>query len=38
MKKSRLTEEQMIGFIKQAKAGIPIKEMCRKGGFSNATF
>jgi len=38
MKKSRFTEEQIIGFIKQAQAGLPIKELCRKGGFSDATF
>ena len=38
MKKSRFPEEQIIGFIKQAEAGLPIKELCRKGGFSDATF
>jgi putative transposase len=38
MKKSRFLEEQIIGFLKQADAGMPIKELCRKGGFSDATF
>ena len=38
MKKCRFTEEQIIGFIKQAEAGMPIKELCRRGGFSDATF
>ena len=38
MKKSRFSEEQIIGFIKQAEVGIPIKEICRKSGFSDATF
>ena len=37
MKKSRVSEEQIIGFIKQAEAGITIKETYRKGGFSDAT-
>jgi putative transposase len=38
MKKSRFTEEQIIGFLRQAEAGIPIKEVCRTGAFSDATF
>jgi putative transposase len=38
MKKSRYSEEQIIGFLKEASAGMPIKELCRKGGFSDATF
>ncbi|WP_373423322.1 IS3 family transposase [Variovorax paradoxus] len=38
MRKSRYTEEQIIGFIKQAESGLPIKDLCRKGGFSDATF
>ena len=38
MKKSRFTEAQIIGFLKQAEAGMPVKELCRKGGFSEAAF
>jgi putative transposase len=38
MKKSRYTEEQIIGFLKQAELGMAIKEVCRQGGFSEATF
>ena len=38
MKKSRFSEEQIIGFLKQADAGMAIKDLCRNGGFSDATF
>ena len=38
MKKSRFSDEQIVGFLKQAEADMPIKELCRKGGFSDATF
>ena len=38
MRKSRFTEEQIIGFIRQAEAGLPVKELFRKGGVSDATF
>lgn len=38
MKKSRHTEAQIIGVLKQAEAGMPIKDLCRKVGISEATF
>ena len=38
MKTSRCSEEQIIGFLMQAEAGVAIKDVCRKGGFSEATF
>lgn len=38
MKTSRYSEAQIIGFLKEAEAGLPIKELCRRGGFSDATF
>lgn len=37
-RKSKFTEEQIIGFLKLAEAGIAVVEICRKGGFSDATF
>ncbi len=36
--KKRYTEEQIIGFLKQAESGIPVKELCRKHGFSDGSF
>ena len=36
--KKRFTEEQIIGFLKQVQAGMAIKDLCRKHGFSDVTF
>ena len=38
MKQSRFTDEQIIGFLKQADAGMSVKELCRTGAFSQPTF
>lgn len=38
MKRSRFTEDQIIGVLKQHQAGIPTAELCRKHGISDATF
>lgn len=34
MEKSRFTTEQIIGFIKQADAGLAVPELARQNGFS----
>jgi putative transposase len=36
--KKRYTEEQIIGFLKQADAGVAVKDLCRKHGFSEASY
>jgi len=38
MRKSRFTEAQIIGMIKQQEAGLPTTELCRTHGLSPATF
>lgn len=38
MKRSRFSEEQIIGILKQHQAGLGAKELCRKHGISDATF
>ena len=36
--KKRFLEEQIIGFLREAEAGMAIKELCRKHGFSEASY
>ena len=36
--KKRFTEAQIVGFLREADAGIPIKDLCRKHGFSEASY
>lgn len=38
MKRSRFTEEQIIGILKEHQAGLSAPELCRKHGISDATF
>ena len=36
--KKRFTEEQIIGFLREADKGIALKELCRKHAFSEASY
>jgi putative transposase len=38
MKKSKFTEAQIAFILKQAEEGVPVAEVCRKAGISDATF
>ena len=36
--KKRFSEEQIIGFLREVDKGVPVKELCRKHGFSEASY
>ena len=36
--KKRFTDEQVIGFLREAESGVTIKDLCRRHGFSEASY
>lgn len=38
MKKTRYTESQIFQILKEAESGVPVPELCRKHGMSDASF
>jgi len=38
MKKSRYSDSQIIGILRQAEAGAKVPDLCREHGMSDATF
>ena len=36
--KKRFTETQIVGFLREADAGVAVKDLCRKHGFSEASY
>ena len=38
MRRSRFSEEQVIGILKEHQAALGVAELCRKYGISDATF
>ena len=38
MRKSKFSEHQVVGAVKRAEEGVPVKDICRELGISSATF
>lgn len=38
MKRTRFTETQIVAVLKEADSGVPVKDICRKHGISDATY
>jgi len=38
MRKSKFSEHQIVGAVKRAEEGVPVKDICRELGISSATF
>lgn len=36
--KKRFSEEQIIGFLREAEGGMAVKDLCRRHGFSEASY
>lgn len=36
--KKRFSEEQIIGFLREAERGVAVKDLCRRHGFSEASY
>ena len=36
--KKRFSEAQIIGFLREVEAGVPVKQVCRQHGFSEASY
>jgi putative transposase len=36
--KKRFTEAQLMGYLREAETGLPVKDLCRRHGFSEASY